>query len=433
MSTRTFTTIIIILLVLGTIVFGFFWYRNNQGSSNTAGGTNSVFDLFPSSGNKTKTTDPTSNETATTPTDSTTTNPITVSSSLSHLMEITAEPVAGETAFTELVPTSTTSVSTTTTPITESRFVIRYMKRSNGNIYDVYPGTTMPAVRVTNTTIPRIYEAFFNKTGDQVVFRYFNEKTNQIDTYSANIKRDTPESAAALVGSFLPFNISSLSLSPDKTKLYYLYPFSGRTISVTSDFTGLNKKQITDTAFNEWISQWPNTDFVTLTTKSSGLYPGYVYKVSLKSTSPILERILGGINGLTTAMSPDGTRVLYSQTINNRPMLYVYNINRKTTTSMNLVGLPEKCIWSNDSIHIYCGIPTAPENGVYPDIWYQGLVSFNDTLWKLNSDNSINQLLVSPSDEKGQQIDATRLFLDDKETHLLFINKSNSSLWTYTF
>jgi hypothetical protein len=70
------------------------------------------------------------------------------------------------------------------------------------------------------------------------------------------------------------------------------------------------------------------------------------------------------------------------------------------------------------------------ENGLYPDDWYRGEVSFSDQIWKINlNDGSTNMLIDPILIPDGEDIDATNLALDANEDYLFFINKKDSFLW----
>src|SRR3990167_10436168 len=74
------------------------------------------------------------------------------------LFQISKEQVAGFVAFNP----STSSGQASTT--------IRYADRATGHIYDVNP-LTLEKTKITNKTLPKIYEAHFRDNGNAVVFR----------------------------------------------------------------------------------------------------------------------------------------------------------------------------------------------------------------------------------------------------------------------
>ena len=147
--------------------------------------------------------------------------------------------------------------------------------------------------------------------------------------------------------------------------------------------------------------------------------------------SQIIEdfnKILGGINGLTTLTSPNGRIVLYS---NNNLSLSVFN---RDTGNSNLLGvktLPEKCVWGGSASDIiYCAVPRFIEQAQYPDSWYQGEISFSDEIWKIGVESGNTAMIADPiSVKNGEEIDGIKLNLDEGQNYLFFVNKKDSYLW----
>ncbi len=77
----------------------------------------------------------------------------------------------------------------------------------------------------------------------------------------------------------------------------------------------------------------------------------------------------------------------------------------------------------------YCAVPTNIPNGVYPDAWYQGRVSFSDNIWKINVATGETNIISSLPRESSQQIDAMNLKLSDDDSYITFINKTDLTLW----
>jgi hypothetical protein len=79
---------------------------------------------------------------------------------------------------------------------------------------------------------------------------------------------------------------------------------------------------------------------------------------------------------------------------------------------------------------LYCGVPQTAPSGSLPDGWYQGVVSFSDDMWMINTQTGVTTLLVSPLKVAGEEIDATKLLLSPDESFLLFVNKKDSAPWS---
>lgn len=369
--------------------------------------------------------------------------------------QISTFPVSGATSFitkrTRTIPIPPTPIegdaggdpltiepTPTEEIIVEDAIAIRYMEQSTAHIYETYTDSLIET-RISNTTIPRIYDTYWNLNGESLVFRYLEDGTNKIQTYLATLSSpsvfaeggssESPSMLKDLKGNFLVEGIADISVSPDKTRFFTLEPVVGGVVGITEDFIGGTKSQVFESSLSEWLSFWPNSTTITLTTKPSGLVPGYMYSVDVNKKS--FDKVLGGIVGLTTKMSPDGKKVLYSASVANGVRLYSYDLNTKSITDLGMSTLPEKCVWSKDSITVYCAVPKSFSSGTYPDVWYQGRVFFEDVLWSMNLDTSVYYTLIDPSDVLNTSIDMTNLFLDGGEKYIFFTNKKDGILWSY--
>ena len=136
--------------------------------------------------------------------------------------------------------------------------------------------------------------------------------------------------------------------------------------------------------------------------------------------------MLGPINGLTSLASPNGKLILYGD---DGLSLFVYHLDTKTSDSLGLRTLPEKCVWGAASDFVYCAVPVGAGGGGYPDQWYQGETSFRDQIWKINMVNGTTTIIIDLAAEiNGGVIDGTKLALDEKENYLFFLTKKNSFL-----
>lgn len=292
---------------------------------------------------------------------------------------------------------------------------IRYVERMNGHIYRMFLDTKSKD-KISNSTIPSIYEALFDKTGQTVIYRYLsNDKT--ISSYLATL--------STAKGEFLPQNISDISISPDKTKFFYLLENSNGVTGIIETFGEAKKDSVFSSPFTEWLSQWDNNGKVYLTTKPSYGVDGSIF--ILNPSTKTINKIFGGIAGLTTSVNQDGSGVLYSTSTTEGPKLSIFDIGKNISRDLKTFGLPEKCVWSSDNINVYCAVPNVITGNQYPDTWYQGLVSFDDFFVKINVVSGRVETIANSKYETA--IDGTHLFLDDKENTLFFTNKKDSTLW----
>ncbi|OHB25590.1 MAG: hypothetical protein A2542_00840 [Parcubacteria group bacterium RIFOXYD2_FULL_52_8] len=217
--------------------------------------------------------------------------------------------------------------------------------------------------------------------------------------------------------------------------MFYLLKSGQGVIGITSKTTASasakGQTTIFESSFSEWLPEWATAGGITLATKASAGVTGYLYLLS--PTSRSFEKMLDAIPGLTARMSPDGKRILYSESSDKGLQTYLYTRGTKSSQAFPLQTLPEKCVFASKTSAVYCATPTTILPGQYPDAWYQGVVQWNDTIWKVDLESGETTLLVNPSKMRaGTQIDGIDLALDVGERHLLFRNKRDNSLWLLT-
>jgi len=315
-----------------------------------------------------------------------------------------------------------------TPPATEFVTALRYVERATSNIYQTF-ADKIDERKFTTTIIPSVYETYFSGKGENAVIRYLKKDEKTIASFASTLPTEIlggdTTSLGELKGSFLPENITDISISPDGSSIFYLFEIENGVVGVTASSSGDKKNQIFNSPFTEWLTSWPNDRMITLTTKPTFRFPGYMYY--LDPVVKKLTKVLGGINGLTTLTSPSGKLILYND---NQLSLSVYNIDTKESFSLGIKTLPEKCTWDMASANLYCFVPKNIEGTQYPDVWYQGEISFLDDIWKVNAENGSTTILAKPAEfQGGEEIDGIKPSLDEGENYLFFVNKKDSYLW----
>lgn len=298
---------------------------------------------------------------------------------------------------------------------------VRSVNRISGHIIDIFTDTEKEVV-ASSRTIPQIHEAIFGPLGSSVAFRYLSTDLETAETFVASF---VPGASAenALKGSFLPEDLISLSVDEQTGKLFYLQNFDGQASGSTSDPDGANKKSIFSHPFSEWATDFISPTKILFTSKPSGLVAGYSY--ILNTQNNVFEKLIGGIKGLTVLPNKTGDKFLIGEAGSSSMKISLYDSKTSKLTGTSINTLPEKCVWSSSGIYIYCGIPVNPSTGTYPDVWYQGQVSFTDSIDKYNTQDGTKETLGFPS----EQIDMINLSLSKDESYLYFINKRDGSIW----
>ncbi len=335
----------------------------------------------------------------------------TSNSPVPRLRKLSENPLAGQTGFER-----------------DKKVFFRFIERATGHISES-PADKMITDKITNTTIPKIYEALWTKDGSGSLLRYLKDDEETIVSFYASIGKASTGTPASLTGTFLTQNIESAVVSPDRKTIAFVLPsLFGATLYMADSVT-LKPKSVFSSALREWNVAWPEKNTIVLTSKASNNVEGFVYAVSLPSGSA--KKILGGLKGLTANLSADGKQLLYSNNKRNNLSLKILDIKTNREISLPFNTLPEKCVWSQKTVTlVYCAVPKESLSANLPDEWYKGGISFDDDLWAFDSATGSTLHPLDPATYK-QSFDITNLSLDPTEQYILFTNKKDLTGWVY--
>lgn len=310
--------------------------------------------------------------------------------------------------------------------------VVRFMDRATGHIFDITlpkegEVATLEKVRVTNNTLPKIYEAYFSPNGNTVLTRSLEGDTDAIKNITLTLTPPRATSSAELYGvsaTNLRGDIDSIAVGASGN-LFYNLGDTGSIIS--SSFTGTGVKTLFSSAFTNWrLGRMGNNLLVS--TKASSLVSGYAYSLSANGGS--LTKLAGPLNGLVAVANPTGNLLLYSYIDNGQTKLFSKNISKNTTSEILPATLAEKCIWSVKQASVfYCGTPVESISGAEPDNWYLGRSHFTDYIWQFDTNTEIAKLIAEPKTESSLDLDVSDPKLSPNEDYLIFINHTDLTLW----
>ncbi len=300
---------------------------------------------------------------------------------------------------------------------------VQYIDRQSGNIFS-YSARVKSLARISNKTIPGIQSASWLPTGAIAYVQYLSgENSTTINTYALF--------ATSSDGFFLPQNLAAVAASPSAASPSVLTLASGVNGSVASllNTNGTQPVPIFNTPLSALRVAYAGKQYLAYTKPSGGLL-GNAYLVD---TFGNFSRIAGPEYGLSALASPSGKWVLASFVQNSVMKTVLVNTATNETLSLPLSTLAEKCVWAADDSVIYCGVPVDPSPGaVYPDDWYQGAVQFSDRIWRIQVVGRYAQLVLDFSQEAKSSLDAVALAIDPNNSTLVFVNKNDSSLWSYS-
>ena len=295
-----------------------------------------------------------------------------------------------------------------------------YIERESGNVFS-YSVVANKNTRISNKTLPGIQMAEWLPNASTAFVRYLSgDDFSTINTYALH---------ARWFGRIL-FASRSFGSSCFVNKCPYTR-FWREWFSRVSRKCGWHRliKYIYDASFRSARLLCRKKSYLVYTKPSAGL-AGDAFIVN---ASGHFTRIAGPFDGLTALASHSGGWVLISYTLNNALQMELINTTTNETVPLPVATIADKCVWTADDSAVYCGVPTNPSTDAsYPDDWYQGAVQFSDKIWKIDVSGRFAQLTLDFSSvTNGQNLDAEALSIDPSNTELVFINKTDNSLWGY--
>jgi len=224
--------------------------------------------------------------------------------------------------------------------------------------------------------------AIWNKEGDRVIYKYYNSTTKKRKIRIADIDGENSQ----LIVDNLPYRKVDLAVQP----------------------------------LTERVCYWPTPD---------ARIKGVMFCVDLDGKN---VKEYGGQFGEDYLWSPDGQKILVSFTkeeAGNQLVLGVVNKNGGENKGLAFATTVKKCVWSKDSVHVYCAMVNgAPLDVMLPNAWEEEVFNSADTFWKINTVTGKKERLVD-LEKIPTVLDGADLILDPEENFLFFRARRNDSLW----
>lgn len=358
----------------------------------------------------------------------------------------TSLPVAGQgTPVTEATTTTSLSPGTPTTisarlvqiskgPVVPGEVVVdavsdvsvQYIERQSGNVYS-YLTRTKTITRTSNRTVPGIQSASWLPNASLAFVRYLSGADfSTINTYALPVNGSLPAQAGG--GFFLPQNLSDIAVA--STSILTLSSGVNGSAASLARTDGSRSLEVFTTPLSSLRVSFAGKSQYLAYTKPSATLPGDAFLVDATGH---FSRVAGPHNGLVALASPSGKFVLVSYILNTVMQMNLVNTATGETISLPVATIADKCVWGLDDSVIYCGIPVSPSpNFSYPDDWYQGAAHFSDRIWKIQISSRYAQLVLDFSKENQGPVDVEALAINPAGTVLVFINKNDGSLWSYS-
>ncbi len=300
-----------------------------------------------------------------------------------------------------------------------SSSVLRFVERSTGNVID-YDMSEGNLTRVSNTLVPRVYEALVARDG-KIIDRTIDD-SGEIQTFSATIQTDAGSSSpGTLVQNKLPPGIRSIAFDATGKELAYMLASNGG-VGVRALWDGTKPKQIFSSGISGWQLTWLRDGRIVLVQHPTDGVTGYSYTV--QPDGSLLP--LASAAGLTLEPRTSPGAYLYG-TSGTALSLFAKISPQTPAVSLPIKTTADKCVWSpGNQLIAFCAVPQRPAGPNFLDASHRGEVHTADSWWRVDASAGSAQILYSPG---TAELDALNPMVDDGGTYIAFMNASDKSLW----
>ena len=228
----------------------------------------------------------------------------------------------------------------------------------------------------------------------------------------------------------------------NKTLLFFTQIIDERLVGLVVDVENPEKTNVVwKSDFTNWHPHWGRNSHITLTSPITNALEGYIYLIDPDGEEPINRFIDISSGGGVLIDTSSGFFVLYTAAEADEIVgkTSITDQNRKTVIDMPTT-LPEKCDGFNGVF--VCAIPniipTRTRSGyetIFPDSWYQGDISFSDSVVLIDAVSGDRKLILSPDHSDFDDLSGGSVFdiihprISEDGKYLFFVNKIDRSLW----
>ena len=216
--------------------------------------------------------------------------------SIERLWRAARGPVAGFSFI------ATSSRATSSAPL-------YFAERANGYIFSA-DAVTQKVTRITNTLMPKTYEAVFPQVGGRVILRSIDEE-GRVATFAASFAtlESTTTLPQALTGVYLPLDIRAITLEADGRSVFYLTddPSVGGVVGLSGAWDA-KPKNVFSSFLRSWRLLFARGETILLSNPSDDIL-GFAYRLG---TNGSLSPLAGPLPGLTIVPHPTESALLLS-------------------------------------------------------------------------------------------------------------------------
>jgi len=299
---------------------------------------------------------------------------------------------------------------------------IKYYSRPEGYAFqmDIEGNNKQP---ISTRNLPGLYDVFWAPDKSKVINSFKNESSNNT-FYFYDYSNNTGIKLKDGLDNVAWFSNSKIAYK------YYDANNKSRTLNI-SDPDGKNWKKITDIEFKDIIiATIPKSVFLSYWNIPDAFTSSPMNVVS--TVDGAKKSIFGDKFGADFLWSPDGTKILISHLDakgGSKMVTAVANSQGGEYKNLDIPSMASKFVWSDDNSALYYALPfNIPANAIMPNDYIQGKIKTSDSFWKINLLTG-EKKRVAELNDIPENLDAAGMFLNDDESFLFFVNKTDGKLY----
>ncbi len=297
-----------------------------------------------------------------------------------------------------------------------------FAERATGNVLKADPQSATIA-RITNTLVPKTYEALFARDGS-VILRSVSASGTLTTFAGFASSTSATSSTTALAGVNLPAGITYITVHPTNRTLLYIVADQTGAVGMQASWSDADRKQVFASRLSNWHVQLLADNRVILTQKPADNVNGFAYEIKNGAFVPLKDN-LPGLIVLARVQSP---AQLFSTSQNGIVRLFAQVTASATAVELPIRTIAEKCVWApGTNLIAYCAVPREISTRTYLNDRYRGAAPTSDTWWKVDASAGTAEQLSTPMNE--QTVDVWDPIINEAGTHVAFMNARDMSVW----
>ena len=303
---------------------------------------------------------------------------------------------------------------------------LRFVERSTGYVLEVEPKTGVVA-RLTNTLIPRVYEAEVARDG-RVIERFLDGNSGAVATILGSIPAASStagDTLRALVQTRLPDGIRSIAFAPEGKEVFYIAPDTADgAVGVRAASDGTKPQEIFSSPILGWQANWLQDGRIILVQNASDGVLGHAYELGKGGS---LSPLVSPTPGLTILARTSSSALIFGASSGSSLTLSAQLDKKSSISALPLRTVADKCVWSpSEQFIVFCAVPQRPTPANFLDLWHRGEVHTADAWWRVDMSAGSTELLYSSGDI---MLDVENPAIDDEGDYIAFMNAVDKSLW----